>query len=89
MHGKPSTVRILGGRLFEGLPDRLKVGRFHSLYARRDTLPAELAVTAESEDGVVMALEIAAYRSQPCSPRIDSVANQTQIHCHPLWSRRA
>jgi anthranilate synthase len=62
MHGKPSTVRVLGGVLFNGLPDRLRVGRYHSLYARRDTLPAELAVTAESEDGVVMALE---HRSLP------------------------
>jgi anthranilate synthase len=57
MHGKPSEVRVLGGRLLRGLPERFTVGRYHSLHARRSTLPAELAVTAETADGVVMALE--------------------------------
>ncbi len=39
MHGKPSTVvhRNLG--VFEGLPERFKVGRYHSLFARKETFP--------------------------------------------------
>jgi anthranilate synthase len=57
MHGKPSVVRVRGGRLFCGLPDGFIVGRYHSLHARRSTLPPELAVTAETEEGVVMAIE--------------------------------
>jgi anthranilate synthase len=57
MHGKPSTVRVIGGRLFRGLPDRFTVGRYHSLCARRASVPPELTVTAETEDGVVMAIE--------------------------------
>ncbi len=57
VHGKASRIRVVGGRLFEGLPAEFTAGRYHSLYARRETLPAALAVTAESEDGVVMALE--------------------------------
>jgi anthranilate synthase len=57
VHGKPSRIRVLGGRLFEGLPAEFTAGRYHSLYALRDRLPAALEVTAESEDGVVMALE--------------------------------
>ncbi len=57
MHGKPSLVRVRGGRLFCGLPSEFSVGRYHSLHARRSTLPPELSVTAETEDGVVMALE--------------------------------
>ncbi|HEX5227186.1 MAG TPA: anthranilate synthase component I [Bryobacteraceae bacterium] len=54
MHGKPSTVihRNLG--IFEGLPERFKVGRYHSLFARKETFPSCLEVTAESEDGVIM-----------------------------------
>jgi len=54
MHGKPSTVvhRNLG--IFEGLPERFKVGRYHSLFARKETFPACLEITAESEDGVIM-----------------------------------
>ena len=45
------------GRLFEDLPQIFTAARYHSLYAVRDNLPAELRVTAESDDGVVMAIE--------------------------------
>jgi len=57
MHGKPSLVRVLGGRLLRDLPREFTVGRYHSLYARRSALPPELAVTAETEDRVIMAIE--------------------------------
>ena len=57
MHGKASRIRVLGGRLFEGLPAEFTAGRYHSLYAIRAQLPLELVATAESEDGVVMAIE--------------------------------
>jgi anthranilate synthase len=57
MHGKPSPVRVCGGRLLCGLPTKFVVGRYHSLHAVRSTLPPELSVTAETEDGVVMAVE--------------------------------
>ncbi len=57
MHGKASRIHVLGGRLFTGLPREFTAGRYHSLFAIRDTLPPVLHVTAESEDGVIMALE--------------------------------
>jgi anthranilate synthase len=56
-HGKTSLVRLLGGRLLRGLPREFTVGRYHSLHARRSTLPSALSVTAETADGVVMAIE--------------------------------
>jgi anthranilate synthase len=54
MHGKPSTVKNRGIGVFEGLPETFQVGRYHSLFARRETFPACLEVTAETEDGVIM-----------------------------------
>jgi anthranilate synthase len=57
VHGKATRIRALGGRLFEGLPPEFTAGRYHSLFAVRDRLPAVLQVTAETEDGVVMAIE--------------------------------
>ena len=54
MHGKPSTVRNKGIGVFEGLPEEFQVGRYHSLFARRETFPACLEVTAETADGVIM-----------------------------------
>ena len=57
MHGKPSTVKVLGGRLLGSLPSEFTVGRYHSLHARRAALPSSLTVTAETADGVIMAIE--------------------------------
>jgi anthranilate synthase len=54
MHGKPSTVRHRGLGIFEGMPTEFQVGRYHSLFARRETFPSCLEVTAESTDGVIM-----------------------------------
>ncbi len=57
VHGKPSWIESRGSALFEGLPKRFRAGRYHSLYARPEALPIALRVTAESEDGVIMAVE--------------------------------
>jgi anthranilate synthase len=54
MHGKPSTIRHNGAGVFEGMPEKFTVGRYHSLFAIRDKLPGCLEITAESEDGVIM-----------------------------------
>ncbi len=48
MHGKSSWIEVRGGALFDGLPKRFRAGRYHSLYALRETLPAELRITAET-----------------------------------------
>jgi anthranilate synthase len=57
MHGKASSIRVTGGRLLTGLPDRFEAGRYHSIHAKPEAVPEELAVTAVSDDGVVMAIE--------------------------------
>ena len=56
MHGKSSLVHHRNQGVFEGLPDRFKVGRYHSLFAKRETFPVCLEVTAETEDGVIMGI---------------------------------
>jgi anthranilate synthase len=57
MHGKPSTVRVLGGKLLAEHPREFDAGRYHSLVANRDTLPQVLTLTADTADGVVMSVE--------------------------------
>ncbi|MEI2384706.1 anthranilate synthase [Breoghania sp. JC706] len=58
MHGKPSSVRFEpDSLLFHGLTSPVTVGRYHSLHAKRDTLPAYFRVVSESEDGTIMAIE--------------------------------
>lgn len=58
VHGKASKISLEpGSRLFDGLPERLMVGRYHSLHARTGTIPDEIRVVGRSDDGVVMAIE--------------------------------
>jgi anthranilate synthase len=57
MHGKPSTVKIYPSALFSNLPDNITVGRYHSLYAKNETVPHELKIIAQTDDGVIMAIE--------------------------------
>ncbi|PWK71510.1 anthranilate synthase [Aminobacter sp. AP02] len=58
MHGKPSRIRISKpGIIFSGLPKEVTVGRYHSIFADPVRLPSDFVVTAETEDGVIMALE--------------------------------
>lgn len=54
MHGKGSLVTHSGKGVFQGLPSPFRVGRYHSLYAQRESLPKCLEITAESEDGIIM-----------------------------------
>ena len=56
VHGKTSFIRHDRSGVFAGLPDPLEATRYHSLVVDPGTLPADLAVTAWTHDGVVMGL---------------------------------
>jgi len=63
MHGKPSRIRVSKpGVIFSGLPKEVTVGRYHSIFADPVRLPDDFVVTAETEDGVIMAFE---HRKEP------------------------
>jgi anthranilate synthase len=82
MHGKPSLIRHEGKGVFEGLPEEIEVGRYHSLYAIPERLPECLEVTAwskgsDDQPGVIMGVR---HRSLP----IEAV----QFHPESLLSAR-
>ncbi|HEV2829841.1 MAG TPA: aminodeoxychorismate/anthranilate synthase component II [Pyrinomonadaceae bacterium] len=56
VHGKSAQVRHDGKSIFVGLDSPFMAGRYHSLIVERDTLPACLEISAETEDGVIMGL---------------------------------
>ena len=56
VHGKVTEVRHRGERLFDNCPSPMRTARYHSLVVERESLPQQLAVDAESDDGAVMAL---------------------------------
>lgn len=62
MHGMVSTVEHDGSALFDGIPSPFDVGRYHSLALAEADLPAEIAVTARTASGTVMAI---AHRDLP------------------------
>jgi anthranilate synthase len=63
MHGKPSRIRVNEpGVIFSGLGKEVTVGRYHSIFADPVRLPDDFLVTAETDDGVVMAFE---HRREP------------------------
>ncbi|MVT11836.1 anthranilate synthase component II [Chitinophaga tropicalis] len=62
-HGVATPVNIISreGRLFNGLPDELEVGRYHSWVVDEKTLPEELVITAKDSNGYIMALQHRTY----------------------------
>lgn len=57
MHGKTSRVVHGDSTIFEGVPQTFTATRYHSLAVVDGTVPVELAVTARTEGGVIMALQ--------------------------------
>ncbi len=62
MHGKTSLVHHDGRGVFAGLPNPFEAGRYHSLIAERDRIPASLEVTAWTPEGEIMGVR---HRSLP------------------------
>jgi anthranilate synthase/aminodeoxychorismate synthase-like glutamine amidotransferase len=56
MHGKTSRISHDASGIFRGLPQPFEATRYHSLAVRRESLPAELQVSAWTEDDEIMAL---------------------------------
>lgn len=56
VHGKPVEILHDGRTIFDEIPDGFAAGRYHSLIVNRETMPDCLEISAESPDGLVMAL---------------------------------
>src|SRR5574340_102457 len=66
MHGKASVVTTDQQGVFAGLPESLRVIRYHSLAVERETCPADLAITATADDGEIMGLRDRALAGTGC-----------------------
>lgn len=76
MHGKVSEVTHTGHKMFADLPTKFAATRYHSLAVERESLPADLEITAETDDGVIMGL---AHRKHPITSvqfHPESIASQ-------------
>lgn len=81
MHGKLSRISHGGEGIFAGVPDKFEATRYHSLIVKRDTLPGELAITAETEDGIIMGMQHKTKRVYGVQFHPESIASE---HGHKL-----
>ena len=81
MHGKLSRIHHTGGSVFRGLEDGFKATRYHSLTIDRATLPASLAITAETDDGVIMGVAHETHPVHGVQFHPESIASE---HGHAL-----
>jgi anthranilate synthase component 2 len=65
-HGVATPVKILNGKaeLFEGLPEELEVGRYHSWVISEEGFPNDLEITARDDNNYIMALQHKSYDVQ-------------------------
>ncbi|HEY7105215.1 MAG TPA: aminodeoxychorismate/anthranilate synthase component II [Acidimicrobiia bacterium] len=81
MHGKTSQIEHDGEGVFRGLPSPFRATRYHSLVVARESVPAELVVSAESEDGLVMGLRHREYPIEGVQFHPESILTE---HGHDL-----
>jgi anthranilate synthase component 2 len=81
MHGKLSTIENTGKGLFAGLPKKFEVTRYHSLTVERASLPADLEITAETADGIIMGVQHRRHPVHGVQFHPESIASE---HGHEL-----
>jgi anthranilate synthase component II len=81
MHGKLSKIATTGRGVFKGLPKTFTVTRYHSLIVDRESLPACLDITAQTADGLIMALAHKTHPAHSVQFHPESIASE---HGHAL-----
>ena len=70
MHGKTSVISTTQTGVFAGLPQQFTVNRYHSLAIERATCPADLEITAWTDDGEIMGVR---HKTLPFNVRLEGV----------------
>ena len=81
VHGKVAEIFHERETVFRDLPSPFKATRYHSLVVRRDSLPTELAITAETSDGLIMGLSHITHPTHGVQFHPESIASE---HGHAL-----
>lgn len=81
MHGKISAIYHHGKSVFKGLPNPFDATRYHSLIVEKSSLPADLEITAETKDGIIMGLQHKKFNVHGVQFHPESIASE---HGHAL-----
>ena len=85
-HGVATPVKVKSF-LFEGLPEQLEVGRYHSWVVSKENFPGELEITAEDENGIIMGLQHTTYDVQGVQFHPESVLTPMGEQIMRNWLR--
>lgn len=77
MHGKLSKIYHDGEDIFQKLPNPFTAARYHSLVIDKDSLPSELKITAQTEEGIIMG----------CQHKKYPLVRGLQFHPESLWTQ--
>jgi anthranilate synthase/aminodeoxychorismate synthase-like glutamine amidotransferase len=75
-HGKTSQIRHDGKNIFRKLPNPFTATRYHSLIVERKSLPRQLSITAETDDGIIMGLRHRRYKIEGVQFHPESVLTE-------------
>jgi anthranilate synthase/aminodeoxychorismate synthase-like glutamine amidotransferase len=76
MHGKTSRIQHDGKTIFRGLAQKFVATRYHSLIVERKSLPRELEISAETDDGTIMGLRHRRFRVEGVQFHPESVLTE-------------
>jgi len=88
MHGKTSTIRHDGKTIFKNIPQDFKATRYHSLVVERESLPAELEISAETDDGSIMAIRHKNFPAEGIQFHPESFLTDEGINIIKNWLSR-
>jgi len=80
MHGKTSMIHHDGKTIYQGLPNPFEATRYHSLIIRRETVPACLEVTAETDQGEIMGVRHKEHLVEGVQFHPESILTLSLIH---------
>lgn len=75
-HGKTSTISHSGNEILAGIPEAIKVARYHSLEVKEKGLPNELIIIARAEDGSIMGIKHVSHPTFGLQFHPESIASQ-------------
>ena len=89
-HGVATNCQlsISNCELFEGLPETIEVGRYHSWVVSKENFPGELEITAEDDNGMIMGLQHKTYDVQGVQFHPESVLTPKGEHIMRNWLNR-
>jgi anthranilate/para-aminobenzoate synthase component II len=85
MHGKTSVINHDNRTIFENIPQRFEATRYHSLIVDKESLPDDLEISAQTDDGVIMGLRHKRFPVEGIQFHPESILTKEGINIIKNW----